>query len=317
MPTDLGWEYVNLYYFVSFFVSFQVSTISYTCTLVLTILIFKTTTNSLILVCTVYSMLGIARSWVAPIVNEASNPNSELPLTTKQCSWIASLSPLSQSLSPFFFFLVVDKLGRNTVVIFNAFVSCGIWIGVYYSRDVFVHYVIRLFAGLCIGLQYMVAPIYVCENCSPEFRGTFAAIVILFRHCGQTLVYVFATFFTYSSAAIVYIVLSFIALLSTLLLVEPPQSLLMKNNMVKAKENFTHLRDMTDAETIDEFEAMKENIQEEKRRTFSLALCRSKEVTRSMRIILIVFFFYTGSGWAVITSFMTKLFSSSKSSDVR
>lgn len=256
-------------------------------------------------------MVGIGRSWVAPIVSEASNPNSELPLTTKQASWIASLSALGQCVAPFVFFSMVDKLGRKMIVIFNASVCVGVWIGVYWSRDVSVHYVLRLFFGVVNGLHYMVTPMYVCENCSPQFRSSFLAIAFLFRHSGQTAVYLFATLCTYSGAAVVYIALSLIALLSTLLLVESPQFLLVKGNVVKAEENFARLRDMIDAGAIQEFEAMKENIEEEKMRPINIALFRSKEVFRSMRIILVAFILYTGSGLASISFFMTKLFSSS------
>jgi len=156
-----------------------------------------------------------------------------------------------------------------------------------------------------------VAGIYVCENCSPQFRGTFFTLVILFLFAGHLTVFVLATYCSYSCIAITYAVLGFVTLLSTLLTVEPSQYFLMKGNAEKAVKSFSRLRDFSDPASAAEFEDIKKNIEEEKSRTFSLALYRSPEVLKSLRLLLVVMFLCVECGNPVMTAFVTKLFSNS------
>jgi len=205
----------------------------------------------------------------------------------------------------------MDRIGRTPIIVFNAVVYFSMWIAVYWSRDILMHYIIRLMAGLSDGLMDTVAGIYVCENCSPQFRGTFFTLVILFLFAGHLTVFILANYCSYSFIAITYTVFGFVTLLSTLLTVEPTQYFLMKGNTEEAVKSFRRLRDLSDPASVTEFEAMKKNIEEEKPRTFSLALYRSPEVLKSLRLLLVVMFLCAECGYPVMIAFMTKLFSNS------
>ena len=224
-------------------------------------------------------MASLGRCWIAPILQEANDPHSELPLTSEQSSWIASIHFATRGVSPFFLSFLIDKIGRKSILIFNATIFFAMWIIVYWSRDVFAHYIIRLIFGLSDGLLDAVSGIHVCENCSPEYRGTFYTIIIFFLFKGFFAVFVFASFCSYNSIAIVYAAFGFATLLSTLLLVEPPQYLLLKGNIERAENNFTALRNVHNPNTVKEFEAMKKNVEEEKLKTWfsHVSIQRSSE----------------------------------------
>ena len=256
-------------------------------------------------------MVGLQRGWIAPILYAANDPHSDLPLTTEQCLWIASVGFVSRGLSPLFTSFLMDRIGRTPIIVFNALVYFSMWIAVYWSRDILVHYIICLMAGLSDGLVNTVAGIYVCENCSPQFRGTFFTIAIIFLYAGHLTVFVLATYSSYSFIAITYTVFGFVTLLSTLLTVEPTQYSLMRGNKTRAVKSFRRLRDLTDPSSVREFDAMKKNIEEEKSRTFSLALYRSPEVLKSLRPLLVMMFLSSECGYPAMTAFVTKLFSNS------
>ena len=97
-------------------------------------------------------MVGLQRGWIAPVLNAASDPHSEFPLTTEQCSWMASLPYITRGLSPILTLFLLDRIGRNRIIVFAALIYFSMWIVVYWSRDILVHYVVRLAAGLGDGL---------------------------------------------------------------------------------------------------------------------------------------------------------------------
>ena len=151
------------------------------------------------------------------------------------------------------------------------------------------------------------AGIYIGENCSPEYRGTFNGIVVAFFYAAEIIVFLLPMYLSYESVALVYAGCGFVSLLIMTMLVEPAQYLIMKGQMEKAKKNYDWLRDMQDPSTAKEFETVVKNIEEEKSRRFSvLTLYRSKEVYKSLRIILIITFLSMLTGFSAVNSFVTK-----------
>jgi len=136
-------------------------------------------------------------------------------------------------------------------------------------------------------------------------------LAIFFLSGGQLFVFVLAAYFSYNCIALTYFACGFITVLSTVLLMEPPQSLLMDGNTEKAEKNFARLRDMNDPHAVTEFQAMKKNVEEERLKKFNLSQYATKEVCKSFRIILIFTALYAGCGFGPVSTFVTTMFSNS------
>jgi SP family facilitated glucose transporter-like MFS transporter 8 len=249
-------------------------------------------------------MMGIGFGWLAPMLHRLKNA-PEGAFTSEQCAWIAALHYVSRGLSPFFSVLVVDRLGRNAIFIFASLICFSMWIAVYCSRAVYVHYAVRLFFGLSSGVHGTASAIYIGENSSSELRGVFSGIFTAFFYFGEVLEFVLAAFLSYEWVALANCAFGLVTILAMLLLKEPAHYLIMRGEVAKAEKNYDWLHNLRDAKKKQEFEDIKQYIQEEKGRTPSFKMFFSKEIVRSVRIILLINFLATLSGFPAINSFVT------------
>lgn len=249
-------------------------------------------------------MTGIGIGWLAPMLHRLRD-SPEAAFTSENCAWIASLHYITRGLTPLVSIVMINRLGRNMLAITSAFISFIMWVIVFSSLEVYVHYFVRLIFGLGIGLNNAMASIYIGENCSPKVRGIFSGFCLAFFYFGEVMEFLLATFLSYDWLAIVNCIFGFIALLSTALLKEPAHYLIIEGNLAKAEQNYHWLHDLENPTTKQEFEDIKQYVREEKDRSFSWRMLCDREVYKSMRIILLIHFLSYFCGFTAINAFVT------------
>lgn len=249
-------------------------------------------------------MTGVGLGWLAPSLYQLKN-SPETSFTSEQCAWIASAHYITRAFSPFLTILALDRLGRNVTLILSAFIAFIMWIAVYYSQLVYVHYAVRLLFGISVGFCEAASSIYIGENCSSKLRGIFNGLCTSFFYFGELADFVLAAYLSYEWVAVANCLLGLVTISSTFLLKEPAQYLIMKGNLAKAERNYDYLHDLQKSKMKTEFEDIKQYVDEVRHRKFSLQTFRSREVLKSLRLVLITNFLSLAGGFTAINSFVT------------
>lgn len=252
----------------------------------------------------------MALGWIPPVLNQLKNAKSGLSLTDEELAWMPTLYYIARGIGPVFTALFIDRLGRNRVLMFIAWTNLSTWVIILSTRTVIWLYLSRLLLGVAVGVEDNSVSIYIGENSSPKFRGTFAAIANLFFYAGELIAFILATYLSYNNVAFVHGGLGLLTVLSTMLLKEPAQFLIMKGKLKEAERNYCWLRGLEEDAKL-EFEAIKQNIFEGKSKTTFIQCYRSFAVRKSLRIVVIMMFLVMSTGFAPISSFITMTFTTS------
>lgn len=219
-----------------------------------------------------------------------------------------SLLHMARAAAPVLTATFVDRVGRNRIIILAACINFLIWPVILFTRAVIWHHITRIAFGTAVGMFDTTVSIYIGENSSPDIRGTFSAIYIMFFYAGELLAFILATYLSYDNVAIVHSSLALLSVLSTFLLKEPVQFLIMKGKIQKAEKNYNWLQC---PEEKAEFEEIRQNVLEEKSRTSFTECFRIPAVRKSFRIVVIVLFLMMFTGYSAINSFITLAFTES------
>lgn len=248
---------------------------------------------------------------MAPILNQLKDSGTKYSLTAVECSWVASLHYVTRGIGPLFAAALIDRVGRNPILIAIACFYFLMWVILISIRSVVGHYTARLIYGLAIGMFEATAGLYVSETCSVKLRGRFSGVIAASFYAGELTAFILATYISYENVAIVHAGLGLITVISTVLLKEPAQFLIMKGNMEKAEKNYNWLRGSNNANTESEFEEMKENVLEEKSRVSLSELFHDQVVRKSLRIIVLIMSLMMCTGFPAVSSFVTMVFAKS------
>lgn len=259
--------------------------------------------------------MGFGYGWVSPTLESLRQPDSVIPLTTEQSSWIASLQEIGRLIGPIISILLLDVIGRKKVLITSGTIFFLQWLIILFTKSVWTLYLVRLIFGVAIGLNDVTSSIYFGENSTPSIRGILGSISVSFFYFGVFIEYIFNNYFSYYTVATINAILSGISLMTIVWLKEPSQFLIMRGELEKAKKNFVWLRGNRDTEDVQrEFEDIKNNIrQEQSRKKSIIELLIGDRFVR--KISIIVFLHYTltmSTGFSAMNSFATVSFSNSE-----
>ncbi|XKL59570.1 hypothetical protein PGB90_000586 [Kerria lacca] len=255
-------------------------------------------------------MSGVGCGWLSPTLNSLRNSNSSFSLNVEQCSWIASLHYIGRIIGPLISIPLVDKIGRNNLLILSSFILFSVWIVVWLTRSVSLLYGIRFVFGIAVGILDTIVPIYISENTSPSIRGTFNSLAIAFFFMGELFSFTIITYVEYNTVAIIHSAITFVICLSLFFLKEPAQFLILKGQHRKAEEHFFWLRGC-DTDAKKEFEDIKLYLSEQESK-FSFELLKNKENCRCLRVTLIANILIFSTGFPAINTLVSLAFSSSE-----
>lgn len=126
--------------------------------------------------------LGISSGWSSPYLARLTAPNSPLPLTLEQASWVASLLNLGRFVGAFTGATSVNYLGSKTTMLFTLIPISFCWILTMLAQNAEWLYAARFCGGLGLGMTYSSFPLYIGEVALPEIRGALVSMAA----CGGT-----------------------------------------------------------------------------------------------------------------------------------
>lgn len=115
--------------------------------------------------------VGTHYSWSSPTIPRLQEPDSWLPVTDEQASWIGSLTPLGTAFGPFIGGWLVNHIGRRFTIMTSVMISVIGWIVILTSNSVEQIYAGKVIGGIGGGIIFLACPLYVAEIA--EVRNLF------------------------------------------------------------------------------------------------------------------------------------------------
>ncbi|XP_065221946.1 facilitated trehalose transporter Tret1-like isoform X6 [Planococcus citri] len=258
--------------------------------------------------------LGMAIGWLAPTLIKLKDPNGTFKATLDESSWLACLEYVGAIPGAIFTAFALDIVGRKILLSSAAFAFFLMWVINAFTTSMRVLCVTRFIFGVFAGLNDGTNSTYLAENSSPKIRGTFATVCLTLYYIGLLLEYAIASYFSYTTTAIVNAVITFMTFLSVIWIKEPVQYLLMKGKLEQAKKNFAWLQgaNVNNDEIDFEFERIKQNVQSEnlKKSSFKKTIT-ARANYRSLFIVITLHALSGCTGYFPIMSYASMAFSAS------
>lgn len=253
----------------------------------------------------IYFQIGSGLGWVAPAIVHFTSGHCELPISKTDISWIASMYFFMEIISPILAALCSRKIGRKSIIIVAAFFAVASWIVVIFAHSAHLIILSRALLGTCAGFFDITWSIYLGEFATPAKRGILGSIMTQVMISGLVFEFLLSMFVPYRVTAIVPGIIAIIGLLLSLFIVEAPQFLLMKGKERNALKALVRIRGELSANVQQEFDEMKQYIEEEKNtvRSFSHFFKSTSEYKVYIMCVL-SFGFVQFSGNMTITSYL-------------
>lgn len=120
--------------------------------------------------------VGTVLAWTSPVLPMLENPNSKIPITQDQGSWVGSLIAIGAIIGSIPAGKSADIFGRKPTIAALAVPFILSWGMIYFATSVWELYVARLIAGAVIGGVTATVPMYIGEIAESSIRGEWAVI---------------------------------------------------------------------------------------------------------------------------------------------
>lgn len=126
--------------------------------------------------------LGISSGWSSPYLARLTAPDSPLPLTLSEASWVASLLNLGRFVGAFVGAVSVNFLGSKRTMLLTLVPISLCWALMIAASGAEWLYAARFCGGLGLGMTYSSFPLYLGEVALPSIRGSLVSLAA----CGGT-----------------------------------------------------------------------------------------------------------------------------------
>uniref|UniRef100_A0A2M4CML1 Facilitated trehalose transporter Tret1 n=1 Tax=Anopheles darlingi TaxID=43151 RepID=A0A2M4CML1_ANODA len=203
--------------------------------------------------------------WSSPAIPMLRGPDSPIPITADEGSWIVSLLSIGALFGPIACGLLVDRYGRWKVLMGSALPIVTGWVMIAFAQSIGVLYAARLLHGFGYGLAYSVTPIYLGEISSDAVRGSTGVLVTVMAKLAFLLQYSIGPYVGFRALA--WISLAFPALFCVVFawMPETPYYLLARGDDQAAASSLRWLR--RDEAIISELGRMRKLVEHSKQTT--------------------------------------------------
>lgn len=222
--------------------------------------------------------------WTSPTLPILLAPDSPLPITPDESSWIVSILVLASIAGPVPTAWSVDKFGRKYTMLFAALPAIIGWVLIGVAQSVEVLYVSRLLSGLSYGMAYSSMPLYLGEIASDPIRGSIGTLLTVMAKAGILIEYSIGPFVDFRTLAWISIAFPSAFFLLFMWMPESPYFLLAKEKNDSAKESLQWLRKRD--EVTDELAMMKAAVDRSKQNKGTFRELFTKGNRRSLTIVL-------------------------------
>lgn len=254
---------------------------------------------------------GSCSTWVTPILLTLLGPNSPVPMTSSQASWMISLLEFGSLFSPIPAGLLADTYGRKPLILAAGPLYIVGWIIIFKAHTVTILCVARLLQGLALGIVFTVVPMYLGEIPSPKFRGTVTSVFQCSYYFGFLFEFCIGPFVSYKAFTAVNTAIPLLFIICFLRQPETPYFLVMQGKDEEALKSLIWLRGKSrPVEVYKEMEAINEGVKREMANEASWRDVIATSADRNALLIVnVVAAVKIVSGSVAVPTYCTQLFS--------
>ncbi|KAG8298510.1 hypothetical protein J6590_013687 [Homalodisca vitripennis] len=246
--------------------------------------------------------------WITPILDHLLGPDSEIPMTSAQTSWVIPIIELGNFITPLPAGILSNYIGRKPLILATGPLYIVSWLLIIFHPSVTMLGAARLLQGLTMGLTYTAAPVYLGEIASKENRGAITSIFLNSWWVGYLIQYAVGPFLSFYNFTYFTLSLNIPFIILFLWQPESPYYHVMCGDIEKARTSLTWFRDATFDELQEELEEIKKNVEANQRSAGFRDLITSSEGRKGLTILLMLAGANILSGTGAITVYATQIF---------
>ncbi|BES98432.1 facilitated trehalose transporter Tret1-like [Nesidiocoris tenuis] len=253
------------------------------------------------------AMTAVAFCWLEPLMLKLIAPDSEIPMTTSDTSWLLASIELGEVFTTIPAGLLADRYGRKPLILSTGPLSLLGWILVLTTRNLPVLYVVRIIQGVCIAIVYTVVPMYIAEISEPRIRGELSVHFQTMWYLGITFIYIIGPLFDYQTYTYLCAIWPVVFTLTFMLMPESPYYLCMVKKQEKAAKALRWLRATDDVDV--EFHEINRSVEADMKGKGSWKdIIATKKDRKAFFIVQLVCAIKYFNGMPAIVSYATETF---------
>uniref|UniRef100_A0A1B6LDV4 Major facilitator superfamily (MFS) profile domain-containing protein n=2 Tax=Graphocephala atropunctata TaxID=36148 RepID=A0A1B6LDV4_9HEMI len=254
--------------------------------------------------------VGCTTGWTTVALKKLRAPDSVIPITSSEGSWIASFHEAGHILSPIPTGFLVGKVGPKTCLITSTIIQIVGWILIVVTRSVYILYLVRFLFGISMGIVFTVTPLYIAEISNPEIRGAMSTGFETMLYLGHLIEFSIGPYVSYEVLALISITIPIVFLIISCWMVESPYFLLKKSRYLEARKTYSGLTGIKDERVlVDHLAKIEEHINEKKSGSLK-DLFGSRTYRRSLMIVLVLAIVQRFSGMSAVVAYASFIFPS-------
>ncbi|XP_001604518.1 facilitated trehalose transporter Tret1 [Nasonia vitripennis] len=248
--------------------------------------------------------LGISSGWSSPYLARLTAPDSPLPLTLDEASWVASLLNLGRFAGAIIGAMSVNYLGSKRAMFMTLIPISMCWLLTILAKSASWLYAARFFGGMGLGMTYSSFPLYLGEVALPEIRGSLVSLAACGGTFGVLLGSVAGSYLDLEVSAGIYLAPCLALMVLFAWLPESPHHLVKIGEFEEAKKSVEFYR--AGCQVEEEFDAVKKFVSNASTETFSekLAEFRQPALIRATILIIVLWAFMQICGFNSVLFYM-------------
>ncbi|KAI5707962.1 hypothetical protein M8J77_013569 [Diaphorina citri] len=214
--------------------------------------------------------VGQTFGWSSPVLAYLVSPDSPVPMSEDESSWVVASMEFGCWAIPFFAGMLCDRIGRKWTLLSTGPFYALSWILAIYTRNVWGLYAVRIIQGLCVATIFVACPMYLGEISETKYRGAIGTMFQIAMYLGILYSYILGTLLSYRNYQIANLAIALLFMATFILMPESPCYFIKRGRDEKALESLQWFRANQEEKLIlEEFDNVKTTIQSENKAKFS------------------------------------------------
>lgn len=180
--------------------------------------------------------------WASPVLARLQGPDSPIPTTSEEGSWMATVMSAVGILATPLAALSIEYLGRRLSILITTIPYIVSWTMIALSNSVDELIIGRSISGVGIAFSFIVVPIYLGEIATDHIRGGIGLYMTVFTNCGILWMYCVGMIPELWMSSVLAIIPLLIVIAFYFWIPESPYYLISNNKKNEAKEVLQKLR---------------------------------------------------------------------------
>lgn len=199
--------------------------------------------------------MGLISVWSSPYVAYLTSPESHIPITMNEASWVVSLLNLGRLIGAISGSVAVNYLGTKTTIFVTSLPITLCWLFIIVANRVEWLYAARLLAGISMGKMYSCFSLYLAEIADPTIRGALVVLAVSGLSIGNLMMSIMGAYLSMDMSATICFALCFVLIVIFIWLPESPHHFIKIKEEAKARASILWYHRNCDEES--ELQALK------------------------------------------------------------